>query len=330
MENQDTLTPEQMARIPDYVKKWFDVQISTGDCNFPASCEAAKAIYRNAGLKEPKYFLGPFNNPVEAAYAETLVDEYCDGSRSTESANEEIMRRTNEYFAQETPDISKLNISDQIYGSMEASWLSIYDFFEHECGVEECATLRPLMDLSKSCGWAIPLEDAVLLQHKPDVIKFDERERFHNLEGPAIGYRGSKFCNVYAVHGVIVTEDIINRNYNAKDIDEQSNAEVRRVMIELYGQEKYLQESGATVVHSDDFGTLYRKEIPDDEPIMMVKVVNSTPEPDGSYKDYWLRVDPNAYGGVKTAKAAVASTWRNEDGSMVFASPDDYDPAIET
>lgn len=43
----------------------------------------------------------------------------------------------------------------------------------------------------------------------------------------------------------------------------------------------------------------------DDEPIATVHVTNNTPEPDGTYKKYWIRVPP----GTKTAKEAVAWTW---------------------
>ncbi|MGH9553254.1 MAG: DUF6745 domain-containing protein [Terriglobales bacterium] len=37
----------------------------------------------------------------------------------------------------------------------------------------------------------------------------------------------------------------------------------------------------------------------------MVRVINSTPEPDGSYKHYFLRVPPE----ITTAKSAVAWTF---------------------
>ena len=96
-------------------------------------------------------------------------------------------------------------------------------------------------------------------------------------------------------------------------------------MIERMGQGKYLMQSGAKELHRDDFGVLYLKEIPDDEPLLMVKVVNSTPEPDGSFKDYFLRVHPrlrpllanNQMGEPQpmTARNAVASTFglRGED-----------------
>jgi Domain of unknown function (DUF6745) len=60
----------------------------------------------------------------------------------------------------------------------------------------------------------------------------------------------------------------------------------------------------------------------EDEPggaeVVAVEVSNSTPEPDGSRRPYFLRVPP----GVRTCRAAVAWTF-----SM---HADDYDPASET
>lgn len=104
-----------------------------------------------------------------------------------------------------------------------------------------------------------------------------------------------------------------------QDIESERNAEIRRVKIERYGQSKYLLDSGARLLQTDDFGSLYRKDIEDDEPLVMVKVVNSTPETDGTFKDYFLRVDPQLrpllgddnFGKPQamTARNAVASTY---------------------
>ena len=103
-----------------------------------------------------------------------------------------------------------------------------------------------------------------------------------------------------------------------KHIETETNAEMRRVMMERFGEARYLQESGAIEVHRDDFGTLYRKDIPGDEPLVMVKVVNSTPEPDGHFKDYFLRVPPN----MERARQAVAWTFNKEEM--------EYAPEVET
>jgi hypothetical protein len=124
-------------------------------------------------------------------------------------------------------------------------------------------------------------------------------------------------------------------------IEAQENAEIRRVMIQRYGHARYIQDSGAQLVHSlpDNYyikglqgARLYRKERPGDTPIVMVAVRNSTPEPDGTIKDYWLRVQPDAYDGLasRDCHAAIASTWRNADGSLYYKRPQDYRPQVET
>jgi hypothetical protein len=136
-------------------------------------------------------------------------------------------------------------------------------------------------------------------------------------------------------------------------IDAEQNAEIRRVMMDLYGTARYLLDSGAASVNQDDYGILYRKEVPNDEPIVMVRVLNSTPEPDGvmsneeaveafgmdavqkrlatmeklgvdgyqraRWKQYFIRVPPD----IQTAHAAVAWT-------CGFDDPSKYRPQIES
>ena len=88
-------------------------------------------------------------------------------------------------------------------------------------------------------------------------------------------------------------------------IDRQSNAEIRRILLERYGVVAYLQQSGASVRHQDDYGTLYwRPGRRGEEPLVALVVTNSTAEPDGSRKQYMLRVPPH----MQTAREAVAWT----------------------
>ena len=258
-----------------------------------------------------------------------MLSKWVDKSFENNTAlNEALMKEVASIIENKRFDFPS-DLANQIYGNHEY-WLSYYDYFRTECAITGCEITDGLMDMAIVCGWWTPLAGACVFQHRPEQIHFDDRRRIHNTEGPAIKFRGSPYNNVYALHGIRVKENVIRRNYTAADIDKESNVEVRRVMIDLYGQEKYLLDSNSKVVHADDFGTLYSKEQSNDEILMMVKVINATPEPDGSFKDYFVRVDPKAYNGLKTAHAAVASTWRNKDGSMVFGSPNDYDPDIQT
>ena len=329
MKKIDKLSQEQIAKFPEYVKKWVEIGINTEPTNMTKAKKFIKQAYEVAGLTPPKYFIGPVNGPHEAALAEDILKQYAKNGvqfKNEKDLNTKVIDDINEQLKNKP---KKVDISNQIYGYQE-HWLSYYDYFRNECKLD-INLIDPLIELSKVCGWWTPLRSVAIVQHRAEEIHRDSEGRLHNPNGAAIKFRGKDSVNnVYAVHGVRVPKSVIDNTFSLKDIEKENNAEVRRVMIERYGQSKYILDSGAKQVHSDDFGTLYVKELQGDEPIMMVKVVNSTQESDGSFKDYWIRVDPKAYGGIKTARAAVASTWRNKDGSFVFDKPEDYDCSIET
>ena len=110
------------------------------------------------------------------------------------------------------------------------------------------------------------------------------------------------------------------RKLQARDCDlSLCNAELRRVMIDLYGNEKYIDDAGLKLIHEDLYGKLYQEQDVTDQPYTAVKVVNGTPEPDGSYKTYVLDVHPELrpmFGNGRfgdpqklTALNAVASTY---------------------
>lgn len=175
------------------------------------------------------------------------------------------------------------------------------------------------VNLSQSLSAIRCLDGLTFAVEKPTMFSLDDLGRLHNESDAALSY--SDGFALYAWKGVIANQKIVERpeTITCDEIEHADNSEVRRVMIERYGEARYLQDSGAILVHEDDFGSLYRKELPNDEALVMVKVVNSTAEPDGTYKDYFLRVPPD----IGTAKEAVAWTFG-------YDNVDDYDPSIET
>jgi hypothetical protein len=84
------------------------------------------------------------------------------------------------------------------------------------------------------------------------------------------------------------------------------NVTVRRRAMEKYGIERLLKKGGGICVQQDDYGKLWRlpTDNPADDHAQWVEVVNSSPEEDGSFAHFFLRVPAN----VDTAKAAVAWT----------------------
>jgi hypothetical protein len=82
--------------------------------------------------------------------------------------------------------------------------------------------------------------------------------------------------------------------------------EVREVVLERIGWQRFLDTAQATPVTQDDYGKLWDTRVRlDGERVHLVEVVNATAEPDGTYRRYFLRVPPT----VRTARAAVAWTF---------------------
>lgn len=153
---------------------------------------------------------------------------------------------------------------------------------------------------------------------RPVELSVDPQQRLHHESGPAIAFTDSyKLCSW---HGVTVPPSIIcdPESITIESINKEVNLEVRRVLIERYGQSRYLRDADAVVIDRDECGTLYMCTFPDDEPLMMVEVKNATPEPDGSYKNYFLRVPPQMSG----ARQAVAWTFGMTEK--------EYAPDVET
>jgi hypothetical protein len=153
--------------------------------------------------------------------------------------------------------------------------------------------------------------------------RLDPEHRFHDENGPALKF-GDEF-HAHFWHGRRVTRDIIEspESITVERIEREKNVETRSILIERYGLERFLNDSGAKKINEDECGVLYRKvftsaDVMMDEPLVVVMVNNSTPEPDGSTKQYFLRVPPN----VRTAREAVAWTFG--------MSEDDYAPGIES
>lgn len=156
-------------------------------------------------------------------------------------------------------------------------------------------------------------------QHDTDavVITLDDEYRPHSFgKDPSITYPDGR--KEYHSHGVQLPDFVIlhPEKITILHIQKENNTEVRRVMLEKYGYAKYLKNTNAELLAQDRFGKLWSVPVQNDEPLVMVEVLNSTPEPDGSIKTYFLRVPPN----TKTCQEGIAWTFGLERGQ--------YDPVF--
>lgn len=204
----------------------------------------------------------------------------------------------------------RLLLLDAVLGQHDAPWLAAFPADDGPLGA--------LTAVCRNAGWWWPYARVAVLSERPVALHRDEAGRLDHGDGPALAYPDG--FALHAWRGMPVPAEFLAglATLTPERIRAEENAELRRVMLEYYGYDRYLTDSGARPLHQDETGTLWRIDLVDDEPVVMVEVLNSTPEPDGTRRTYWLRVPPS----TRTARAGVAWTF----GLAAEA----YAPAAET
>jgi hypothetical protein len=174
------------------------------------------------------------------------------------------------------------------------------------------------MELARAAGWWWPYRSAVVICERPVRLLQDDRGLLHGEGGPAIVYPDG--WSIWAWHGVRVPRRVIERPeaVPAAEVLAEPDPEVRRVMIERLGNDRFLRDAGATRVAEDETGILWRVDLPGDEPLVCVEVTCPNPVPDAAFQRYVLRVPPD----MRTPREAVAWTFALDSR--------DYRPSIET
>ncbi len=332
---------------------WQRVSTASGPGDRAAAEAGVRLAYRRAGLPEPEHIvwarspleavrmlrgeIGPRLPKLGASVRETVRSTPWATARSnvlTELGQEGFSTRWQSTGAplweltrlitdritgailagsaddrQEQTEI-RLLLLDAVQGQHDAAWLAAFD------------TSRPPLDgiaaVAREAGWWWPYTKVAVITERPAELHRDESGRLDRSDGPALAY--SDGFALYAWRGMPVPAEFLDRlgSLTPQQIRTEENAELRRVMLEFYGYDRYLAESGAEPVHHDETGVLWRIRLDGDEDVVMVEVVNSTPEPDGTNRTYWLRVPPL----TRTARQGVAWTFGVDE--------DAYEPIRQT
>jgi hypothetical protein len=152
----------------------------------------------------------------------------------------------------------------------------VHEVLQKECPLtaQEGEKLDAWIDIVKAAPWYSFFENACFVGVYPSEIVIDDRLRISNTDGPAIVYPDG--FKVWSIEGMIAPRNLVEspQNLTLEEINAEPNVAMRRLMMEAYGVSRYLLDSEAMLVHSDEFGDLYRKELAGDEPLVMVCVTN--------------------------------------------------------
>jgi len=249
--------------LANYRDKWLNIGTSCEPLDFEKACSAADKAYAAAQLPVPIWHLH-FRSPVEAAKAAVILKK----TNKPDLTSAELQEYIEEKLSRTTrfSQASMLEaLDDQVYGSHDAGWLGFYDLFLTESKLECCRPLEGLIELAKVCGWWAPYEKCVIFQDRHAELNRDMDGRLHCPIGPAVRYRDG--FSVYAWHGVTVPGEWIEHpeTLTAEMGLTWENIEQRRVICEIMGWGKILDDTGAVVIDEDpdpEIGTLLEANIP--------------------------------------------------------------------
>ena len=329
MSQINSLTTAQQVRFGEFVLRWTEIGLSTDPADRPRAERAIVEMYAAVGLLPPSKIVwcgSPLSQGITRAIIldKKLLSNVGKALWASvrDSVGASVRASVRASVGASVWDSVRDSVGDSVYGQHDASWLAFYSYFNEACDLKpQTEKLRGLWALCESSGWALPHENICWVSERHNILERDDRGRLHCVSGPACAFPDG--WGIYAVHGVRVPAWIVERkdDITPLKIDGESNAEVRRVMVELYGEDRYIVDSGLKPIAQDEFGELFRKDFSGDTPLVYVKVKNSTAEPDGHFKDYFLSVNPNHYDGNagRIPHAAIASTWRTTaSGEQLF------------
>ena len=279
------LTPNQEARMPDYVKEWTDIGLSTEPADRNAAEAAIALMYRCGGLQPPAKIVwcdSPLSLCLTAAVLRDSVGDSV-GDSVWDSVRESVWDSVGDSVGDSVwdsvgdsvwasvwasvgasvevsvrasvRDSVRNSVWDSVYGQHEAPWLSQYTYFREVCGLhKETEPMEGLSALARSAGWCVPYRNLAFVSERHTTLRRDERGRLHAEDGPAVAYPGG--WSIWAWHGVRVAQVVIEQpdTLSVKDTLLEENTEVRRVMLTRIGPERLQAELPASVLDEDADG----------------------------------------------------------------------------
>lgn len=154
---------------------------------------------------------------------------------------------------------AKEYIDTNFWGQQEIYWIGYLRFLSTIEGIEADQELMGLLgvweEIAHSCSWWYAVdEETCIICDRPEVCLWNDMGMLHNDKGMAVQFRDG--WGIYSFNGVSIPKSksfIITdpESITAEMVKSEENAEIRRVMTEQMGISKFLNDTGATLVHMD-------------------------------------------------------------------------------
>ncbi len=298
------ITAEEREKMRELSDLWIKRSYRTDPIEPEKITAAIKDLYRVSGLKEPRVVIAPSprvmafaggfasaiwwlrknpDNPFSTRAATDAATR--DATRDATRAATDAATRAATYDATDaathdaTDDATELvrffiGCAQRWYGpyqggNMWAAWAAYMSAFRDVLGLRlpQHQAYKAWEDAAIHGGFRWVHEEFCMVSDFPETIKIDADHRPHCEDGPSHRWRDG--WELYHWHGIRTTEQVIMRpeTITAQQVQAEENAELRRVMVERMGWERYCDQAKMRLVHSDhldtNFPTLPISEIVD-------------------------------------------------------------------
>jgi len=303
----EKLTQEQIDSFPHYREKWLEIGKRTGRSNVEKAKPLINKIYQQKSLDAPKHFFH-YENPLDMLSGRAIMhklnsfdrDMKIDENLVIDAELERIFNSTYDQFSKQfdlksfcglewndevkkkmlyhcaesfgknglREERSKLQ-NDVLYGNHEAHNLAYYEFWHEWFNFDFLEPMTPFYELAQHLGWWCAEVDNVYTSDRPEQLVFNSDNLLHNESGPALVLYGNR--EIYCLNGYTVPKNAVMspETLTLKQIKEGSDAETRRILREIYGEERYFEESKPEIIDQDFTIVDYTKQ--EAMPRMLVK-----------------------------------------------------------
>jgi hypothetical protein len=268
---KETLTDRDINNIPVIVDKWIKKSKATNRPVVDLAEKNVNQIYKLMKLDPPSNIYW-FDSPVQV---------------------ESFLKKNG---------LDDRKISENLFTNHNMiDYLSFYDYLDNCENFKETKikTVKPIFDLFDHVGWVWFFETYVVLSKKPVLLSYDESNRLHNDKDMAIKYEDNE--GIYSWHGFFIPEEknwiIANSERITPElIEKEKNVEIRRIMLEIFGFEKYLSQRKGKVLSEDVDGAGNPRRLIEvkvgSETVRIIELINSTIEPDGTRRKFFIGASP--------------------------------------
>lgn len=349
----EKLTPEQEKEVEVWKERWLAIGRAT-QTDRPDITENQKlaekaliALYADLGFAPPNFI--HVESPKQMCSLPEIVKSMkAKGGDDWKTVTYETLMKSFEKMGKE---IDKAKYNENLNNSWFIQWWSgwrvFYLFCEEVLGIKydpaDSKKLHIWIELCRNVHAFLAYDTHCFVSAYPTHLSWDTRNRLHAEDGPALAYSDGQ--EVYASGGIRIKEpkmiDLLFVNpqkITAKDVSTEQNQEIKSLLLKKMGWPKYLKQVDAKLVHTEEgYGELLSVKIPGTTTDgLFYKAMNSTPEPDGSVKEYILQCDPNLRpmkfkpdGTIEFGKPQE-KTARNAAASLFGLRGEEYHPLVES